>query len=454
MVKNIKITVDETKYKSFQKVQSINGIRKFSRWLMAFFGILVIILFLPWTQNVQGYGKLTTLRPEQRPQKINSVISGRIEKWNIIEGQHVRKGDTLVKISEVKDAYFDPELLDRTKLQLEAKKLTVKSYDQKVTALENQLAALRKEYRLKQQQARNKVRQAKLKLLADSTDFVIAKVNFDIASNRLRRADSLYSKGIISLTKLEERQMKFQGATNKRISAENKYIISQNSLINAELDLNNVNNMYIGKISKAESDKYSAQSALFDGRAGVAKLENQLTNYTIRRGYYNIIAPIDAYVVKTYKPGLGEIVKEGSPIIELMPTNIEIATAIYIRPVDLPLIKIGEKVRLTFDGWPSLVFSGWPSTSFGTFGGEVYAVDKVATPAGKFRVLIIPDPTDIAWPDKLRVGSGATGIFLLNEVPVYYEIWRQINGFPPEFYDGSKSKYELDETLDGKYHTK
>jgi len=25
----------------------------------------------------------------------------------------------------------------------------------------------------------------------------------------------------------------------------------------------------------------------------------------------------------------------------------------------------------------------------------------------------------------------------LNDVPVWYEIWRQINGFPPEYYTGA-----------------
>jgi adhesin transport system membrane fusion protein len=35
----------------------------------------------------------------------------------------------------------------------------------------------------------------------------------------------------------------------------------------------------------------------------------------------------------------------------------------------------------------------------------------------------------------LRVGSGAEGIALLNNVPLWYEVWRQLNGFPPDYYD-------------------
>ena len=34
----------------------------------------------------------------------------------------------------------------------------------------------------------------------------------------------------------------------------------------------------------------------------------------------------------------------------------------------------------------------------------------------------------------LKTGTGARGFALLNTVPVWYELWRQINGFPPDYY--------------------
>ena len=146
--------------------------------------------------------------------------------------------------------------------------------------------------------------------------------------------------------------------------------------------------------------------------------------------------------------------KEGDPVVSLIPINHDLAVELYVRPVDLPLINIGESIRLIFDGWPSLVFGGWPSSSFGTFGGEVYAIDKNISDNGLYRILIVPDERDFEWPNLLKLGSGVKGIFLLNDVPIWYEMWRQINGFPPEFYDGKKSKYKLDDSIDDKYHTK
>jgi len=57
-----------------------------------------------------------------------------------------------------------------------------------------------------------------------------------------------------------------------------------------------------------------------------------------------------------------------------------------------------------------------------------------------------PDPTDEKWPELLRLGSGAKGWVMLNDVPIWYAIWRQMNGFPPSIYEdieADSSKEEM-----------
>lgn len=106
----------------------------------------------------------------------------------------------------------------------------------------------------------------------------------------------------------------------------------------------------------------------------------------------------------------------------------------YIRPIDLPLLEKGQSVLIQFDGWPAVVFSGWPNSSYGTFEGRVSAIDNFISPNGMYRVLVVPDPAGHPWPQALRVGAGTTNILLLKDVLVGYELWRKINGFPPDFY--------------------
>jgi hypothetical protein len=92
-------------------------------------------------------------------------------------------------------------------------------------------------------------------------------------------------------------------------------------------------------------------------------------------------------------------------------------------------------VRIEFDGFPALQFSGWPSVSVGSFGGEVEVIDYVNSKPGEFRILVIPDKEDEKWPKQIRNGSGTQGWVMLDDVPVWYEIWRQLNGFPPSLYE-------------------
>ena len=396
--------------------------------------LAVIALFLPWTQNISGAGAITTLKPNQRPQTIQTVISGRIEKWYVQEGDFVQKGDTILFISEIKEDYFDPNLVDNTKNQVDAKKKSVVSYGSKVNALSNQIQAIENEKRLKLQQAENKIKQASLKIKSDSIDLEAVKTQIKIAKTQFNRSTQLNKEGLKPMTDVEEKRLKLQESEAKIITQENKLMASRNEFINTKVEINRIKAEYNEKSSKAESDQFTALSNQYDTEAQVNKLENQYVNYSIRNGLYYIKAPQSGYVNRALQAGLGETIKEGTPIVSIMPSEYEIAVETYVDPIDLPLLHRGEKVRVWFDGWPTIVFSGWPNMSFGTFGGKIVAIENFISDNGKFRVLIAPDPNDLPWPKQLSVGGGAQTIALLNNVPIWYEIWRSLNGFPPNYY--------------------
>jgi multidrug resistance efflux pump len=404
------------------------------------------MLFLPWTQNIRSKGLVTALRPDQRPQTIHSIIAGRIEKWYVAEGDYVAAGDTILRISEVKDEYFDSLLLPRTQQQVDAKTQAAQSYGEKVGALENQISALEQNNILKLQQARNYLKIAELKVQSDSMELVQAKVNYDIGKFQLDRAEQMLKEGLISVTTMEGRRLKFQEVQAKLIGSENKFLSSKNEFITARIDLSAIDNEFKDKVAKANSDKFTALSSQFDAEATVTKLENQYSNYERREQYRYILAPQNGYIAKAIQVGIGETIKEGAEIVNIVPADAELAVEMYVQPVDLPLVQPGNKVRFIFDGWPAIVFSGWPQLSNGTFGGVVIAIDQFAGPTNQYRVLVTEDPEEEGWPDLLRMGSGAEGIALFNDVPVWYEIWRQLNGFPADYY----SQEEKDKTASAK----
>jgi multidrug resistance efflux pump len=430
----------KAKLKTMELVESKHSGKVMLRLLAITFLFLITALFLPWTQNVRGRGNVTTLFPDQRPQTVNTILGGKIEKWYVREGKYVEKGDTLAFISEIKDAYFDPNLVQNTDDQISAKESSVKSYMSKIQSLDIQIDALNQTARLKIEQGKNKLEQSAMKVTADSMNYQAAKINFDIAKEQFERAQKMFKEGLMSQTELENRKLTMQRAEASKIAAENTLLSSRNEVLNAKIELSSLSAQFRNSVSKAESDKFASMSNMFDAEAMVTKLQNQFVNYSMRLGYYYVLAPQNGIVTNFISSGIGEIVKEGEEILTIMPAAINLAVEMYVRPIDIPLIKINHKVRIQFDGWPAIVFSGWPNASIGTYGGRVFAIDNFISPNGLYRILVQPDPKQPDWPDALRVGAGTFSMLLLNDVPIWYELWRQINGFPPDYYQGTSHK--------------
>lgn len=436
----IKESIPFSGAKSLVMTLPVKEARQRVRILLGLMFAFFIMLFVPWTQNIRSKGYVTALRPDQRPQTIHSVIAGRIEKWYVAEGSFVNKGDTILQISEVKDEYFDSLLLPRTQLQVDAKNLSALSYKGKVSALDDQIDALAENSILRVQQAQNKLKMSELKVKSDSIRFEQAKINFQIGKQQLDRAEQLYKEGLRSLTDLETRRLRFQEVQAGMIASENSLLSSRNELLAARIELNAVDNDFKDKLAKAESEKFTAMSSQYDAEATASKLENTYSNYEARSKFRYILAPQDGYLAKAIQVGIGETIKEGDQILNIVPAEADLAVEMYVQPVDLPLVEKGNKVRFIFDGWPAIVFSGWPQLSNGTFGGIVVAIDQFAGPNNQYRVLVIEDPEEDSWPELLRIGSGADGIALLNDVPVWYEVWRQLNGFPADYYTNTEKE--------------
>jgi multidrug resistance efflux pump len=440
----LNISDNKTKLQSLDRYETVRNLtnrqhHKILNKIIAGVSIIgLVALFLPWTQNISGSGSVTTLKPNQRPQSIQSVISGRIEKWYVQEGDYVKKGDTILFISEIKEDYMDPNLVENTKNQVNAKKQSLQSYGSKVNTLSTQIQSIQNEKKLKLEQAQNKIKQSLLKIKSDSMDLLAVKTQLKIANTQYNRSFQLNKEGLKPVTDVEEKRLKLQEVEAKIITQENKYLTSKNEYINAKVEINRIAAEYAEKVSKAESDQFTALSNQYDTEAQVNKLENQYANYSIRNGMYYIKAAQNGYINRTLQSGLGETIKEGTPIATIMPAEYDIAVETFVNPIDLPLLKKGEKVRVWFDGWPTIVFSGWPDMSYGTFGGRVVAIENFISDNGKYRVLIAPDPNEDKWPQQLSIGSGAQTIALLDTVPIWFEIWRTLNGFPPNYYKTEK----------------
>ena len=429
------------KYKSFAHIYRQGKSTEIKPWLTGFLILLAAILFLPWTQNIRSKGNVTSLFQEQRPQKIYSPIAGKISHWWVKEGDFVKKGDTLAKITEIKEDYLDPNLVPRTQEQLNAKKGYLEFYTQKVQANEAQIVNLKSSKKIKLEQLTNKITQLNQKLVGEKAELDAAANEASLIKDQFERNRKMFQEGLISQTQFQQRNAAAQNALAKKTIAENKINQTQQDLRNAAIEQGAIEQEYNEKINKAESERFQSLSQIESGKGEVAKLENQVTNYTIRNGMYYIMATQDGQVIRAQKAGIGEIIKDGEELLTVVPTGNKYAVEMFVRPVDLPLLSPGQSVRFIFDGFPAIIFAGgWPNQSFGTFAGKILAVENTINDNGLFRVIVVEDPASKKWPTQIKMGAGAQGIALLNDVPLWYELWRNINGFPADFYEVKKDK--------------
>ena len=428
--------------KSLENIYHINKKSNVAKWFLFTFLAFVFIMFLPWTQNIKTQGNVNTLFQEQRPQKLNSPIPGRIIKWYVKNGDVVKKGDTILQISEIKDDYLDPFLVERTQEQVQAKKGVREYYNAKISTTENQIAAITAAKDLKLNQIKIKIAQLQNKLKAEQAELTAVNNELKIAQDQLNRQNKMYEEGLVSLTQLQQRNVSYQNALAKKTSAENKLAQTQQEITAQNIEQNAVIQEYTEKLSKTEGDRFQSMGQVAGSTGDIAKLENQVATYKVRKGLYYILATQDGQITQLTKAGIGEIVKDAETIGIIVPKKIDYIAEIYVKPVDLPLIRENQKVMLTFDGFPAIVFSGWPNSSYGTFSGKIIAIENSISENGLFKAIVAEDKTQKRWPPNMKIGTGASGIAILNDVPIWYEIWRNINGFPPDYYQVNTQKNE------------
>lgn len=433
------------KLQSYEKIYHINKKSRVKSWFLFILIAGIITLFLPWTQNIKVKGNVSSLYQSQRPQQLNSPIPGRIIKWNVKNGDYVKKGDTLLQLSEIKEDYMDPLLVQRTEQQVDAKKGVRDYYEAKVGTAKNQLEALNASRDLKLNQVKIKIIQLNSKLVGEQAELEAAKNELKLSEDQFERQKRMYDEGLVSLTQFQQRSISYQNSIAKKTAYENKVAQTQQEILNTQIEQNSVTQDYNEKLSKIEGERFQSMGQIEGSDGDIAKLQNQVANYKARQGLYFILASQDGQIVQLNKAGIGEVLKDGENIGTVVPTTVDYAVEIYIKPVDLPLIKEGQRVMSIFDGFPAIVFSGWPDSSYGTFAGKVVAVESNISANGMFKALIVEDKNEKRWPPKIKMGTGVQGIAILNDVPIWYELWRNINGFPPDYYEVTNAKSAKDE---------
>jgi len=412
-------------FSALQLVQSPRALRTFVRVLMALVVVAALALFVvPWQQNVTGVGGVVAFDPFDRIQTIAAPVSGRVERAWVIEGSRVEKGDRLLEIVD-----NDPSILRRLEEQRAALRAQLQAAREKVRVFRLQVEALREAQGLAVEAASRQVEVARAEVRSAQHGFEAARAVEEQARANFERHRELVEEGLVSDLEFEVTERVYKEA-KARVEQAREALEAARQDEQARLaDLGRARSENQARIESARSREQSA-------RAETSSLEERLSELEVRISRQNtqlLTAPRDGTVFRLYASPGAELVKAGDPLLQLIPDTESRAVELWVDGNDVPLISEGRHVRLQFEGWPAVQFSGWPAVAVGTFGGEVALVDPSDDGAGRFRLLVVPDPQGEPWPEPtyLRQGVRARGFVLLDRVSMGYELWRQANGFPP-----------------------
>ncbi len=402
------------------EVRSSRRLRVFSLLLfVAFFVTLVGAVFLPWQQFIHGAGKVVAFNPLERQVMVEAPLAGRMNKSYVVEGQPVKLGDPMFEIVD-----NDPNLLANLRQQREGAVARRDSVKQRIESIEAQLRELDLALPLA-------AKAAQTRLDAATYAARTADLHFDRIKALFEDKRGIASQRDFELAKLERDR---NGAELLRAEAELK---------RAEVDLRVTISSTIAARESAKADLASAEQAIVSAEIAINQTQTQ-----------RVTAPRDGIVFRVQVTE-GTFLKAGSPLCTIVGETQNHMVELWLNGNDMPLVQArevdaqgkitrpGSPVRIQFEGWPAIQLIGWPSAAVGTFGGEVVLVDPTDNGKGQFRVLVAEQP-DLRhagtrkerrhdWPGArwLRQGVRANGWVLLQRVPLWYEIWRQVNGFPP-----------------------
>lgn len=459
-----KVAYHEEAFPALRLARVARAVRRFGRWMLVTLALISLAMLLaPWQQSIRGEGSVVAFDPFERPQAIQAPVKGRIAERGegVIENAYVEQGQLLFRIEDqdplylsrleqsVNNAQTEVQIaqgrLERAREfrdnNLRIVEVTTEELEAMRTARDELVAAYDRF-----------VDQAVNKLSAEQSKLTAAEAKLWQAEADYQRKQQLFADGIESQLKAQEAEQKYRDAKayeqvalqeveNARNGIEGKRNEREAKRQEWEAKINKVLSQLEkarGEVAKAEIDINKTSEEINQKQTKLLEQERKLAVQQTQ----DVRAPRDGYIMDLAVFDASSIVKPGDQLCRIVPQTESPAVQVWVAGNDAPLITPGRHVRLQFEGWPAVQFSGWPSVAVGTFGGQVALVDPTDNGAGKFRVVVVPDPDDQPWPEHpyLRQGVRSYAWVLLDQVPLGYEVWRRMNGFPPSFNTAQDAK--------------
>lgn len=417
-------------FPAMQMVRTSRMIRLVGRiTFIALVFTIVSMLFVPWRQTARGIGTVVALSPQERPQPVRSPSKGVVSyvKAGLREGTFVEKGELVLRLTPFAAdgvAQLDTQILameSKETAAISSLEVAKQAVDLQIGSGKSLAESLKQDY----EAAKQKWEQAK-------NEVTSLQAELEDKQNQLQIAEQVSARGIISREELFTKQQAVESAKAKVLKSENYVQELYAALLSKEEEIES-------KMQEIDIKNRTASQKVLEAMQKINTIEKEIIDLRNKRDEQDrleIRAPRSGRIQEWFGVEGSDTIKEGDQLFIIVPQTDELSVEMKVSGNDMPLVAEGDPVRLQFEGWPAVQFVGWPSVAVGTFGGKVNRVFPTDDGSGNFRVVVTPDnhfAREDGWPDSryLRQGVRANGWVLLQRVPLGYEIWRQLNGFPP-----------------------
>jgi len=327
------------------------------------FVVLVIALFfataiawMSWAEVdvvIRGSGKVS---PASQVQNLQSLEGGIISEILVMEGQAVKAGQPLIKISDVAfSSSFEENRLLSMELLARSYRLNAQAFDlefkapadiskeapQLVESEESLFDSNRQQLKETLKGLEEKIRQQQSALREAQSKQSQLKKSLGLVKKEIAIKKPLKDRGIISeveFLQLQQREAELEGEIEgvklsvPRIESTidearfNKQAEKLNFQNNAKKELNEVN-AEIGRIQEAQE-----------------ALQDRVKRTTLR-------SPVNGIVQRLYVNTIGGVISPGVSIMDIVPLEDALLVELQIKPADIAYVNVGQFARLKFSAY-------------------------------------------------------------------------------------------------------
>lgn len=315
---------------------------------------------------------------------------GIVEEIYVQDGEHVKKNQPLVKLSNANikpqlDIYLNKELHYKAWLaRLKAEKnnsnqinfgdnLINNIHDSEINKIIMNQQSL---FETRQEELQGKlsgidkrIDQHRQEILAAEAQKISTETQLKLVKEQVAVLTDLYEKGLAQKPRLIEQQSREAQLIAAVSELNSKIIRIKQSITELNIEKNNVKNHYLSEINREIRD---VNEKLNETHEHIKTIQDQF-------GRLLITSPIDGIVSKVQTSTIGGVIHPGSSVMTIIPKDDNLVIDAFIKPQDIDSVYVGLKAKVRI--------SAFKSRSTGPLDGTV--------------VYVSPDLTEPSENDKL-----------------------------------------------------